>query len=514
MGIAGTGSYLGSTTINDGELRIRDAANRLPITTALISTAPGILNFNGVVTGVGQQIGSLSGNGTAGLGASMLLVGDDSSTVFSGGSGQSLADDAACHVGQSLIAAVVAEGQTLVVEAEQMQDRRVDVVDVRLGPGNVQAHGVGRDAGCRRLDRRTRSWSVCPAFQQGPRAVGKGMEPRDFLRRECAIEQRQFVEQADVAQAQHHSRFVHVPGKGLRARGNGAARLAVKVETGDAVRRAGVEVLEGERDVCPFALRKRRLLDGQEGLVGHRNVLPLAIRRVPDFEVRIRAETERDAGGPLLELDEECGVIPSARCDLDWIAEARLEFARRIGAQPKGNRAAPVRFAVCHVLRGLEEDDGARLVLEGKRVAETALALGRDDSVRRQAGQGVCALVHGRRVVKLRVAQRKLRLGAAIEGGVKRECGAETGLVGGLGCVGSESARRESENCLTIRLEFDHEHGGLTDVQWVMFKKVPGSRVSPASIGIDKSMEVEQHAAMFAPVGQGDFGVPIFDLED
>src|SRR6478609_7257979 len=40
-----------------------------------------------------------------------------------------LAEDAAVDVGEAVVAAAVAEGQALVVEAELVQDRGVDVVD-------------------------------------------------------------------------------------------------------------------------------------------------------------------------------------------------------------------------------------------------------------------------------------------------------------------------------------------------------------------------------------------------
>src|SRR4051794_9471307 len=46
------------------------------------------------------------------------------------GSGQYLADDATVDVGQAEVAAGVAVGEGLVVEAEQVEDRGVEVVDV------------------------------------------------------------------------------------------------------------------------------------------------------------------------------------------------------------------------------------------------------------------------------------------------------------------------------------------------------------------------------------------------
>lgn len=83
LAIAGTCSYLGSTIINEGEIRIRSSANRLPVTTAVVVNRPGILNLNGIA----QRIGSLSGDGDvgiAGTASQTLTVGDDTSTTFSG----------------------------------------------------------------------------------------------------------------------------------------------------------------------------------------------------------------------------------------------------------------------------------------------------------------------------------------------------------------------------------------------------------------------------------------------
>jgi autotransporter-associated beta strand protein len=80
IAIASVGSYTGSTTINNGELRIRTTANRLPITTPVTINSPGILNLNGV----SQQIGSLSGNGQVGLSGATLTVDGSASTTFTG----------------------------------------------------------------------------------------------------------------------------------------------------------------------------------------------------------------------------------------------------------------------------------------------------------------------------------------------------------------------------------------------------------------------------------------------
>jgi autotransporter-associated beta strand protein len=85
LAISTASTYLGPTLINNGELRIRNTSNRLPITTAVTVTSPGILNLNGVAASPGgQQIGSLAGTGDVGLGSSLLTVGDGTSTLFSG----------------------------------------------------------------------------------------------------------------------------------------------------------------------------------------------------------------------------------------------------------------------------------------------------------------------------------------------------------------------------------------------------------------------------------------------
>ncbi len=86
LAIASPSTYTGATIVNEGELRIRTAANRLPITTAVTVNSPGILNLNGV----NQQIGSLSGDGLVGLANATLTVGDSTSTTY----GSSIRDTA------------------------------------------------------------------------------------------------------------------------------------------------------------------------------------------------------------------------------------------------------------------------------------------------------------------------------------------------------------------------------------------------------------------------------------
>lgn len=80
IAIATACTYAGTTTVSEGELRIRTSANRLPITTAATVNAPGILNLNTV----SQRVGSLSGNGTVGLANATLTVGDATSFAFNG----------------------------------------------------------------------------------------------------------------------------------------------------------------------------------------------------------------------------------------------------------------------------------------------------------------------------------------------------------------------------------------------------------------------------------------------
>ena len=48
----------------------------------------------------------------------------------SGPSGQDIFDDVAVNIGQSEVAALKAVGQARVIEAEQVQQRRIEVMDV------------------------------------------------------------------------------------------------------------------------------------------------------------------------------------------------------------------------------------------------------------------------------------------------------------------------------------------------------------------------------------------------
>jgi autotransporter-associated beta strand protein len=80
LAIATVASHTGGTVINDGELRIRTTANRLPIAGAVTVNGPGVFNLNNV----NQQIGSLSGNGSVGTGGATLTINGSTSTTFDG----------------------------------------------------------------------------------------------------------------------------------------------------------------------------------------------------------------------------------------------------------------------------------------------------------------------------------------------------------------------------------------------------------------------------------------------
>ena len=65
-------------------------------------------------------------------------------------SGQDSLDHLPMHVGQAEVAAGVVEGELLVVEAEQVKDRGLEVVDVDRVLGDVEAQVVGGAVGrCR-----------------------------------------------------------------------------------------------------------------------------------------------------------------------------------------------------------------------------------------------------------------------------------------------------------------------------------------------------------------------------
>jgi fibronectin-binding autotransporter adhesin len=80
LAIATVASHTGGTIINEGELRIRTTANRLPIAGAVTVNGTGVFNLNNVA----QQIGSLSGNGTVGTGGATLTISGSTSTTFDG----------------------------------------------------------------------------------------------------------------------------------------------------------------------------------------------------------------------------------------------------------------------------------------------------------------------------------------------------------------------------------------------------------------------------------------------
>src|SRR5688500_14159381 len=61
-------------------------------------------------------------------------------------------DDDPRVLGQAFIAAIVAIGEPFVIHAEQVQDRRMDIMDVRYLLGGAQADGVRVANGLTGLD--------------------------------------------------------------------------------------------------------------------------------------------------------------------------------------------------------------------------------------------------------------------------------------------------------------------------------------------------------------------------
>ena len=80
LALTSANTYSGATIISGGEIRVRTNSNVLPTATALTVNSPGILNLNAL----NQQIGSLTGNGSVGLGNGTLTVSGTTSTTFSG----------------------------------------------------------------------------------------------------------------------------------------------------------------------------------------------------------------------------------------------------------------------------------------------------------------------------------------------------------------------------------------------------------------------------------------------
>lgn len=73
-------TYTGGTFIRGGELRVRGAADRLPVTTGVTVYSGAVLNLNGL----NQKIASLSGSGNVGTGSGTLTIEGAASTTFSG----------------------------------------------------------------------------------------------------------------------------------------------------------------------------------------------------------------------------------------------------------------------------------------------------------------------------------------------------------------------------------------------------------------------------------------------
>ena len=67
-------------------------------------------------------------------------------------SGQNLLDDLSMHVRQAVVAALIQEGQSRVIDAQALQDRRVQVVHMHGIRGDVVAEFVGRAVGYSGLD--------------------------------------------------------------------------------------------------------------------------------------------------------------------------------------------------------------------------------------------------------------------------------------------------------------------------------------------------------------------------
>lgn len=80
LAVACAMDYAGPTIINDGELRMRTTANRLPTNTALIVNSAGILNLNNINT----TVGSLAGSGRVGFGTGTLFINQNTDTIFTG----------------------------------------------------------------------------------------------------------------------------------------------------------------------------------------------------------------------------------------------------------------------------------------------------------------------------------------------------------------------------------------------------------------------------------------------
>ena len=67
---------------------------------------------------------------------------------------------------------------------------------------------------------------------------------------------------------------------------------------------------------------------------------------IPDVQIGIHAQAKRDRVRTLLELDEEGGVVPRARRDLNRIAKARFQLAFGVGLSQ--NDTVPFQLAVSY----------------------------------------------------------------------------------------------------------------------------------------------------------------------
>jgi fibronectin-binding autotransporter adhesin len=80
LALAGKGTWAGATTVQGGEFRMRGANDRLPVSTPVTVTSPGILNLNGL----NQKIGSLTGDGLVGTANGTLTIEGSTNSTFSG----------------------------------------------------------------------------------------------------------------------------------------------------------------------------------------------------------------------------------------------------------------------------------------------------------------------------------------------------------------------------------------------------------------------------------------------
>ncbi|MBM4016353.1 MAG: FHA domain-containing protein, partial [Planctomycetes bacterium] len=162
--------------------------------------------------------------------------------------------------------------------------------------------------------------------------------------------------------------------------------------------------------VVGFDLRQRLLLE--------RELLPRFPGGVPDRQVGVGAHAEVAEGRPLLELAEEAGVVPLLRGDGDRVVEAVEQFARRLRAQPEGERPAPVARPPRRVLLAVEEEQFVGAAMEAERVAAQRVApLAGDGTARDEAGRAVAGMRPGRPPMEAAITGCDVGIEAGVEGG-------------------------------------------------------------------------------------------------